>query len=115
MEQYLTRCLKMNGKNESLLRRKKAIFKKDSAYSKKIRDPFDFKIDYSDQKSWWDCIERIAIAQSKIGIKDAMGCVESVVRDDALRKEGYIYCSPEELKIALQRMREIYLRMNLKK
>ena len=110
MEQYLIRYLKMNGKNESLLRRKKTVFKKDSAYSRKVRDPFDFKIDYSNEKSWWDCIERIAIAQSKISIKDAMGRVESVVRDDALRKEGYIYCSPEELKVALQRMRKIYLR-----
>lgn len=103
----------MNGKNESLLRRKRTKYRKNDAFEKRdvSRDPFDFKIDYSDQKSWQDCISRIAIAQSKIGVKSAMACVESVVRDRELRKGGYVYCSPGQLEEALRRMKKEFIRM----
>ena len=108
MVQYSIPCLKMNGKNESLLRRKRTHYKKSDAYTKKKQTSFNGKFDYSNEKSWWDCIERIAIAQSTIGVKSAMFCVESVVRNRELRRDGYIYCSPEELKRALWKMRQIY-------
>lgn len=102
----------MSGKNDGL-RRKRTKYRKDDAF-KKIpisTDPFDFKVDYSNHKSWHDCISRIAIAQSKIGVKSAMACVESVVRNIELRKGGYVYCSPGQLEEALRRMREVFIRM----
>ena len=101
----------MSGKNEGLRRRRTRYYKSDAFKRTKSQDILDFRTDYSDKKSWWNCIERIAIAQSKIGYKVAMDCVESVVRNRDLRKEGYAYCSPEELEEALRRMRKIYLHM----
>ena len=101
----------MSGKSESLLRRRRTKYKKNSAFEKRdSAEVFDFKVDYSEQKSWQDCISRIAVAQSKIGVKDAMDCVESVVRNRELRRGGYVYCSPSQLEEALRRMRKIYLR-----
>jgi len=105
----------MSGKNEGLRRRRTQYYKSDAFKRIKSQDVLDFRTNYSDKKSWWDCIERIAIAQSKIGVKNAMGCVESVVRNREMRKDGYIYCSPQELEEALKRMREVYLHMNPKK
>ena len=99
----------MSGKSEGLRRKRTRYYKSDAFKKTKRQDVLDFRTDYSNEKSWWDCIERIAIAQSKIGVKDAMGCVESVVRNREMRKEGYIYCSPQELREALKRMRKIYL------
>ena len=100
----------MSGRNNGLRRTK--YRKSVQSEKREIRDVFDFKIDYSDKESWQDCISRIAIAQSKIGIKSAMACVESVVRNIEYRKEGYVYCSPQQLEESLKRMRKIYLRMN---
>ena len=99
----------MSGRNDGL-RRKRTKYKRSSAFNKTKRDPFDFKTDYSAEESWQRCIERIAIAQSTIGIKDAMLCVESVVPNREYRKEGYVYCSPSQLEEALKRMRTVYLR-----
>lgn len=101
----------MSGRSEGLQRRRTRYYKSDAFKRTKSQDIFDFKTDYSDKKSWWDCIKRIAIAQSKIGVKNAMDCVESVVRSSEMRKDGYIYCSPKELEEALRRMREVYLHM----
>ena len=102
----------MSGKNENLLRRRRTKYYKSSAFKRvESEDVFDFKTDYSNQKSWQDCISRIAIAQSEIGVKSAMACVESVVRTRELRKGGYIYCSPAQLEEALRRMRKEFVRM----
>ena len=100
----------MSGKSDGL-RRKRTKYRKDDAFKRKKIDVFDFKIDYSNDQSWQNCISRIAIAQSKIGVKSAMACVESVVRDIEYRKEGYVYCSPGQLEEALKRMREVFIRM----
>mgnify|MGYP003655426330 CR=1 FL=1 len=78
-------------------------------------DVFNFKTDYSDQKSWQACISKIAIAQDKIGVKSAMACVEGVVRNREDRKEGYVYCSPRQLEEALRRMRKEFIRLKVKK
>lgn len=103
----------MSGRNNGLRR---AVYRKSEALEKReVKDVFDFKVDYSNKKSWQDCISRIAIAQATIGIKPAMACVESVVRGREFREGGYVYCSPVQLKEALVRMQEIYLRMNQKK
>ncbi len=110
MELSLTRCLRMSGRSEGLRRRRTHYYKSDAFKKSKRQDVLDFRVNHSDKKSWWDCIKRIAIAQSKIGVKDAMDCVESVVRNREMRKDGYIYCSPQELEEALRRMRKIYLR-----
>ena len=99
----------MSGRSDGL-RRKRTRYYKHSAFKKKEQDILDFKTDYSDRESWHSCIERIAIAQSTIGVKDAMLCVESVVSDIEYRKEGYVYCSPYQLERALELMRKVYLR-----
>jgi len=99
----------MSGRSSGL-RSKRIPYKKSKAFEKlKPADPFDFRIDYSGDKSWQDCISRVAIAQSKIGVKSAMACVESVVRNIERRQQGYVFISPSELEEALRRMRKIYL------
>lgn len=100
----------MSGKNKDGLRRKRLQLKRSKAFDKiEKTDPFDFRIDYSGEKSWQDCISRVAIAQSQIGVKSAMACMESVVRDPEQRQQGYVFISPAKLKEALRRMRKIYL------
>ena len=96
----------MSGKSESLLRRKRTKYYKSTAFTKTKRDTtFDIRTDYSDQKSWQDCISRIALAQQDypegVGVKVAMGCVESVIRNAEDRKQGYVFCSPSQLEEAL--------------
>ena len=101
----------MSGRSDGF-RRKRTRYAKNKGFEKRpTTEVFDFKVDYSDKKSWHNCISRIALAQYEIGYKDAMACVESVVRERELRKEGYVYCSPHQLEEALRRMRKIYLQM----
>lgn len=98
----------MSGKNDGL-RRKRTKYRSNEGYTRRAVQDNNFFIDYSNDKTWWACIERIAIAQSKIGVKDSMRCVESIVMDREQRREGYIFCSPQQLNAALRLMREIYL------
>jgi len=106
----------MSGKRDGL-RRKRVRYRQSSAFKQRdiSGDIFDFRIDYSDQKSWQTFIGRIAIAQQDypdgVGVKYAMSCVESVVRDIEYRKQGYVYCSPSQLEEALRRMRKEFIRM----
>jgi hypothetical protein len=102
--------VKMSG-GSSRLRGRSRYQGGDSFDKREVQDIIDLKTDYSDQKSWQDCISRIAIAQYTIGVKPAMSCVESTVSDIESRRGGYIYCSPSQLEEALRRMRKFYLSM----
>jgi|19_taG_2_1085344.scaffolds.fasta_scaffold77255_2 hypothetical protein len=102
----------MSGKNEGLFRRRRTKYRKDDAFKKRRgKEILDFRIDYSDDQRWQTAIGRVAIAQDKIGVKSAMACMESVIRDIEYRREGYVYCSPAQLEEALKRMRKIYLQI----
>lgn len=111
----------MNGKNKhgSLLRRGRAKKYKSSAFKRYTLDkrelkfdPTDFSIDYSDDPKWKTLIGRIAMAQRDypdgVGIKIALACVKSVVRDRESRKQGYAFCSPDQLERALDLIKRNY-------
>jgi hypothetical protein len=104
----------------SLLYRSKSFRKKDhgrrklfrKAEYREIANDHLLFIDYSDQKNWQDAISRIALSQQDypkgVGVKISMDCMESAVRDHETRKGGYIYCSPQEIKVALRSMARAY-------
>lgn len=67
---------------------------------------------YSDKKDWQSAISRLALSQRDypqgVGVKISMDCMERSVRNRENRKGGYVYCSPQDIRVALGFMGKAY-------
>ena len=100
-------------KSKSLGRRptgKNRIYKKAEVHE--IDNDHLYRINYSDKKDWQSAISRVALSQRDypkgVGVKISMDCMERSVRDRKIREMGYVYCSPQEIRVALGFMGKAY-------